>query len=54
MAEEQEKVLRKMRETFATELEDKKIKLKDEQKQSLEELTDKQEKEKEAVCRCHF
>lgn len=49
MAEEQEKVLRKMRETFATELEDKKIKLKDEQKQSLEELTDKQEKEKEAA-----
>ena len=50
MADEREKALRKMRETFASEIEEEKKKLTEEQKEMLEELREKLEKEKETVC----
>ena len=50
MADEREKALSKLRETFASELEDEKRKLKDEHKEALEELREKLEKERDVVC----
>lgn len=50
MADEREKALRKMRETFASEIEEEKKKLTEGQKETLEELREKLEKEKETVC----
>ena len=50
MADEREKALRKMRVTFASEIEEEKKKLTEEQKEVLEELREKLEKEKETVC----
>ena len=54
MADEREKALSKLRETFASELEDEKRKLKDEHKEALEELREKLEKERDVVCEIYF
>ena len=54
MADEREKALSKLRETFASELEDETRKLKDEHKEALEELKEKLEKERDVVCEIYF
>lgn len=54
MADERERALSKLRETFASELEDETRKLKDEHKEALEELKEKLEKERDVVCEIYF
>lgn len=54
MADEHEKAMSKLRETFASELDDEKRKLKDEHKEALEELKEKLEKERDVVCEIYF
>lgn len=49
MADERVTALRKMRESFASSIEEEKKKLAEEQKEALEELREKLEKDKETV-----